>query len=48
MRGAALQVGQTLSAVDLGLVPEVVRPQFVLGHACARDDPRGREHPHGL
>ena len=28
MRGAAMKVGQTLSAVDLGLVPEEVRPQF--------------------
>ncbi len=28
MRGAAMKVGQTLSAVDLGLVPEAVRPQF--------------------
>jgi predicted unusual protein kinase regulating ubiquinone biosynthesis (AarF/ABC1/UbiB family) len=28
MRGAAMKVGQTLSAVDLGLVPEGVRPQF--------------------
>lgn len=28
MRGAAMKVGQTLSAVDLGLVPEDVRPQF--------------------
>ncbi len=28
MRGAAMKVGQTLSAVDLGLVPEEMRPQF--------------------
>ena len=28
MRGAAMKVGQTLSAVDLGLVPEDVRPAF--------------------
>lgn len=28
MRGAAMKVGQTLSAVDLGMVPEEVRPQF--------------------
>ena len=28
MRGAAMTVGQTLSAVDLGLVPEEIRPQF--------------------
>jgi len=28
MRGAAMKVGQTLSAVDLGLVPAEVRPQF--------------------
>lgn len=28
MRGAAMKVGQTLSAVDLGVVPEEVRPQF--------------------
>ena len=28
MRGAAMKVGQTLSAVDLGLVPEEVRPEF--------------------
>jgi predicted unusual protein kinase regulating ubiquinone biosynthesis (AarF/ABC1/UbiB family) len=28
MRGAAMKVGQTLSAVDLGLVPEDIRPQF--------------------
>ena len=28
MRGAAMKVGQTLSAVDLGLVAEEVRPQF--------------------
>jgi predicted unusual protein kinase regulating ubiquinone biosynthesis (AarF/ABC1/UbiB family) len=28
MRGAAMKVGQTLSAVDLGLVPDDVRPQF--------------------
>ncbi|MEA2349000.1 MAG: hypothetical protein QOG62_2787 [Thermoleophilaceae bacterium] len=28
MRGAAMKVGQTLSAVDLGLVPEEVRPAF--------------------
>jgi predicted unusual protein kinase regulating ubiquinone biosynthesis (AarF/ABC1/UbiB family) len=28
MRGAAMKVGQTLSAVDLGLVPEEVRPQW--------------------
>src|SRR4051794_41919810 len=26
MRGAAVKVGQTLSAVDLGLVPEGIRP----------------------
>ena len=28
MRGAAMKVGQTLSAVDLGLVPEEIRPEF--------------------
>ena len=28
MRGAAMKIGQTLSAVDLGLVPEDVRPEF--------------------
>src|SRR3954453_16903884 len=28
MRGAAMKVGQTLSAVDLGLVPEDIRPEF--------------------
>src|SRR5580700_8130045 len=28
MRGAAMKVGQTLSAVDLGLVREEIRPQF--------------------
>ena len=28
MRGAAMKVGQTLSAVDLGLVPNEIRPQF--------------------
>ena len=28
MRGAAMKVGQTLSAVDLGLVPDEIRPQF--------------------
>ncbi|HWF53795.1 MAG TPA: AarF/ABC1/UbiB kinase family protein [Solirubrobacteraceae bacterium] len=28
MRGAAMKVGQTLSAVDLGLVPEELRPEF--------------------
>jgi predicted unusual protein kinase regulating ubiquinone biosynthesis (AarF/ABC1/UbiB family) len=28
MRGAAMKVGQTLSAIDLGLVPEEVRPEF--------------------
>ncbi|WP_249011242.1 AarF/ABC1/UbiB kinase family protein [Conexibacter sp. DBS9H8] len=28
MRGAAMKVGQTLSAVDLGLVPAEVRPEF--------------------
>ncbi len=28
MRGAAMKVGQTLSAVDMGLVPEAVRPEF--------------------
>lgn len=28
MRGAAMKVGQTLSAVDLGLVPDEVRPEF--------------------
>ncbi len=28
MRGAAMKVGQTLSAVDLGLVPEAIRPEF--------------------
>jgi predicted unusual protein kinase regulating ubiquinone biosynthesis (AarF/ABC1/UbiB family) len=28
MRGAAMKVGQTLSAVDLGLVPPEIRPQF--------------------
>src|SRR5213078_2429519 len=28
MRGAAMKVGQTLSAVDLGLVPQEIRPQF--------------------
>ncbi len=28
MRGAAMKVGQTLSAVDIGLVPEEIRPQF--------------------
>src|SRR5947209_19988826 len=28
MRGAAMKVGQTLSAVDLGLVAPEVRPQF--------------------
>ena len=37
MRGAAMKVGQTLSAVDLGLVPEEVRPQFqeILAPAAA-------------
>src|SRR4051794_17864669 len=28
MRGAAMKVGQTLSAVDLGLVPAEIRPEF--------------------
>ncbi len=28
MRGAAMKVGQTLSAVDVGLVPEEIRPEF--------------------
>jgi len=28
MRGAAMKIGQTLSAVDLGLVPEDIRPRF--------------------
>jgi predicted unusual protein kinase regulating ubiquinone biosynthesis (AarF/ABC1/UbiB family) len=28
MRGAAMKVGQTLSAVDMGMVPEEVRPAF--------------------
>ena len=28
MRGAAMKIGQTLSAVDLGLVPEEIRPAF--------------------
>lgn len=28
MRGAAMKVGQTLSAVDLGLVPEEIRPEM--------------------
>jgi predicted unusual protein kinase regulating ubiquinone biosynthesis (AarF/ABC1/UbiB family) len=28
MRGAAMKVGQTLSAIDLGLVPEEIRPEF--------------------
>ncbi|MGK2937624.1 MAG: ABC1 kinase family protein [Solirubrobacteraceae bacterium] len=28
MRGAAMKVGQTLSAVDIGMVPEEVRPEF--------------------
>ncbi len=28
MRGAAMKVGQTLSAVDMGLVPEAIRPEF--------------------
>lgn len=28
MRGAAMKVGQTLSAVDLGLVPEEIRAEF--------------------
>lgn len=28
MRGAAMKVGQTLSTVDMGLVPEEVRPRF--------------------
>src|SRR3954454_1227065 len=28
MRGAAMKIGQTLSAVDLGLVPEEIRPEF--------------------
>src|SRR4051794_9197061 len=28
MRGAAMKVGQTLSAVDLGLVPEEIREEF--------------------
>ncbi|UTI66770.1 AarF/ABC1/UbiB kinase family protein [Paraconexibacter antarcticus] len=28
MRGAAMKVGQTLSAVDLGTVPEEIRPEF--------------------
>ena len=28
MRGAAMKVGQTLSAVDVGMVPEEVRPRF--------------------
>ena len=28
MRGAAMKVGQTLSAVDLGMVPEDIRPEF--------------------
>ena len=50
MRGAAMKVGQTLSAVDLGLVPEEIRPQFqeILAHAPAerraglvQGDPQG-------
>ncbi|MEN0015910.1 MAG: AarF/UbiB family protein, partial [Solirubrobacteraceae bacterium] len=28
MRGAAMKVGQSLSTVDLGLVPQEVRPEF--------------------
>ena len=28
MRGAAMKVGQTLSTVDMGLVPEEIRPRF--------------------
>jgi predicted unusual protein kinase regulating ubiquinone biosynthesis (AarF/ABC1/UbiB family) len=28
MRGAAMKIGQTLSTVDLGMVPEEVRPRF--------------------
>jgi predicted unusual protein kinase regulating ubiquinone biosynthesis (AarF/ABC1/UbiB family) len=28
MRGAAMKIGQTLSTVDMGLVPEEVRPRF--------------------
>ncbi len=28
MRGAAMKVGQSLSTVDMGLVPEEVRPEF--------------------
>ena len=38
MRGAAMKVGQTLSAVDLGLVPEEVRPQFQAVLASLQQD----------
>ena len=38
MRGAAMKVGQTLSAVDLGLVPEEVRPEFQATLATLQHD----------
>ncbi len=38
MRGAAMKVGQTLSAVDIGLVPEEIRPQFQETLARLQDD----------
>src|SRR6185436_7713474 len=37
MRGAAMKVGQTLSAVDLGLVPEEIRPEFQYILAALQD-----------
>lgn len=40
MRGAAMKVGQTLSAVDLGLVPEEIRPQFQEILAALQHDAR--------
>jgi len=40
MRGAAMKVGQTLSAVDLGLVPEEIRPQFQEILAALQQDAR--------
>jgi predicted unusual protein kinase regulating ubiquinone biosynthesis (AarF/ABC1/UbiB family) len=40
MRGAAMKVGQTLSAVDLGLVPEEIRPQFQEILAVLQQDAR--------
>src|SRR3954464_8745310 len=50
MRGAAMKVGQTLSAVDLGLVPEEVRPEFqaILAELQQGAEPVAAKAIHGV